>query len=96
MHVNCVASHLLLLYQILQNRPTQSRKTKILAQNVTSGVTHKYANRWDTFPILQLLYLKFLNWDYFKINNYNWERAEIAGTGKQRFFTFMPIETSCI
>ena len=41
----CVATDLLLLYQILHNTPTLSRKNKILSQNFTTGVAHKSANR---------------------------------------------------
>jgi hypothetical protein len=26
--------------------------------------------------------------DYFKINNYNWQRAKIAGTGEQHFYPY--------
>ena len=34
----CFATDLLLLNQILQNRPTQSRKNKIIAQIFTTGI----------------------------------------------------------
>jgi hypothetical protein len=43
---------------ILQNKPTQSRKNKILSQNFTILVLHVN-----------------LQWGYFKINNYNWQRT---------------------
>jgi hypothetical protein len=26
--------------------------------------------------------------DYFKINDYNWQRAKIAGTGEQHFYPY--------
>ena len=41
----CVSTDMLLLYKILQNTPTQSRKNKILSQNFTTGVAYKSAVR---------------------------------------------------
>jgi hypothetical protein len=35
----------------------------------------------------QLLHVLGIAEDYFKINNYNWQREKIAGTGEQHFLS---------
>jgi hypothetical protein len=35
----------------------------------------------------QLLHVLGIADDYFKINNCNWQRAKIAGTGEQHFLS---------
>jgi hypothetical protein len=63
---------MLLLYQILQNTPTQSRKNKILDQKFSTIVLHINVRTDEILSNISVAVLHGIAEDYFKINNYNW------------------------
>ena len=61
-------------------------KPKFSLKIFTTGVAYKSANKMRYFSNISVAVLGIAE-DYFKINNYNWQRAKIAGTGEQHFLS---------